>query len=192
MEVIPISNTHCIVYTYSFIYTARRIGKNHRLPAELLYSGDCNDEATKRQIKQNFVKLMQKLEMDPGFKGVCPSKDVCNVENVEVACGSKRKRRYSSKRRSARSANNDIILTFEFVRKYESYGNGTVGALNHAKTQFAVIQNITTKMVNEGLLDVPNAHIDKLSLQFGDVDIDCGPGRFPKYSTLTCGMRYSI
>lgn len=126
---------------------------------------------------------MQKLESQPGYTGVCPNKETCNVDNVEIICGSRRKRR-----RSARASNDVITLTFEFVRKYEPYGNGTISAMSHAKTKFAVLQKLTAEFIQQGLMDVTKANIDKASLQFGEVDIDCGPGRFPKYSSLTCGM----
>lgn len=165
-----------------FFSLARRIGRHHRIPGELVYKGDCNDKATQDQIKQNFVNLMQKLESDPGFKSVCPDKVTCNVENVEVTCGTTRKRR-----RARRSANDEIFLTFAFIRKYEPFGNGTVSAMKHANEKFQLVINITKNMMNQGVMDVPNAQIDRTSYQFGDVDIDCGPGRFPKYSTLTCG-----
>ncbi|XP_071136605.1 sushi, von Willebrand factor type A, EGF and pentraxin domain-containing protein 1-like [Mytilus edulis] len=161
--------------------TSRRIGRHHRIPGELVYKGDCNDKATQDQIKQNFVNLMQKLESDPGFKSVCPDKITCNVENVEVTCGTTRKRR-----RARRASNDEIFLTFAFIRKYEPFGNGTVSAMKHANEKFQLVINITRNMMNQGVMDVPNAQIDRTSYQFGDVDIDCGPGRFPKYSTLTC------
>lgn len=166
-----------------FLIQVLRVGRNHRIPGELVYSGNCNDEVTKKQIQQHFVNLMQKLESQPGYKGVCPNKETCKVDNVEVICGSRRKRR-----RSDRASNDVITLAFEFVRKYEPFGNSTISAMQHAKTKFAVLQKLTSEFIQQGLMDVSKANIDKSSLQYGEVDIDCGPGRFPKYSSLTCGM----
>uniref|UniRef100_K1QIC0 Sushi, von Willebrand factor type A, EGF and pentraxin domain-containing protein 1 n=1 Tax=Magallana gigas TaxID=29159 RepID=K1QIC0_MAGGI len=50
------------------------------------YTGDCNDPTVLVEIKNNFIKQMQRLESQ-GWNGVCPSQIDCNVNNTEVTCG---------------------------------------------------------------------------------------------------------
>ena len=68
------------------------------------YSGNCSDPAVQRQIKEQFIQLLN----NSVFKEVCQAEtlvDRCKADNVKVTC-------YSDTRRRRSLAGESILGTF--------------------------------------------------------------------------------
>ncbi|OWF49853.1 uncharacterized protein LOC110451156 [Mizuhopecten yessoensis] len=156
------------------------------LPGELYYfTGVCTNISSQKKIKENFMSEMQNLQQDPGWKGICPND--CNVDNVELKCGTVRRRRDVYKKRLTRQTNTaSVLVTFNIVVKWKKYGNSTMDTFNHLQTKAKSLGLLIEEKVQSGSLDVEAAEVDKTSFQTGFAAIKCEPGRYPRYSTLTC------
>ncbi|OWF48143.1 Sushi, von Willebrand factor type A, EGF and pentraxin domain-containing protein 1 [Mizuhopecten yessoensis] len=159
------------------------------LPGEMYYfTGDCNDTETQQKIKENFITEMQALQSDPGWMGICPNPQDCNVENVKLECGgTSRRRRDLHKHRQARQTESDeILVTFHISVKWEAYGNSSMDTFSHLQTKAKSLGSLIEQKALSGSLDVGDAVFDSTSFLMGMPFIKCEPGRYPRYSTLTC------
>ncbi|XP_033728922.1 uncharacterized protein LOC117318031, partial [Pecten maximus] len=166
--------------------TVKRDPQNLYLPGEVYYfTGSCNDTATQQKIKENFIKEMQKLYQNSAG-GICPNSDDCNVDNVNLKCGAARRRRDLYKTRRTRQMNGaSVLVTFQIVVKLEKYSNIT-DTKNQLERKAASLGSLMEEKVESGSLDVEGAEVEQDSFQTAQATIKCEPGRYPRYTTLTC------
>ena len=82
-------------HNHLFYFIEPRHPRYIRLPAEIFYyGGECGDDATIEEIKENFQDIVN-LKLDPYIQTVCPPDETCIVEDIIVQCGpiSNRKKR---------------------------------------------------------------------------------------------------
>ncbi|XP_033728073.1 uncharacterized protein LOC117317376 [Pecten maximus] len=128
---------------------------------------------------------MQRLQLN-GWGGICPNSDDCNVDNVNLKCGAARRRRDLYKTRRTRQINGaSVLVTFQIVVKWEKYSN-----INDTKNQLerkaASLGSLIKDRIQSGSLDVEGAEVEQESFKTGQATIKCEPGRYPRYTTLTC------
>nr|XP_034325188.1 sushi, von Willebrand factor type A, EGF and pentraxin domain-containing protein 1-like [Crassostrea gigas] len=155
------------------------------------YTGDCNDPTVLVEIKNNFIKQMQRLESQ-GWNGVCPSQIDCNVNNTEVTCGpviGKRRKRDVSfvlehvlSKRSTHEIRVEVKLATTWYN-FNSTGGSTFYFLEEVqKKLFEVMKSSATA----GNLTVSGLSPDISSFALGYSDPDCPVGNIIRWSTLTC------
>ncbi|OWF34525.1 Signal peptide, CUB and EGF-like domain-containing protein 3 [Mizuhopecten yessoensis] len=168
--------------------SVRRDPSNFVLPAEVYYySGSCNDNKTQDTIKAHFIQEMQTLQSDPGWQGICPNTHDCNVHNVDITCGTTRRRRgsqYIRRRRQSQQAS--ILLSFDIKLKWKTLGNSSLDTYHRFDTLAKGLGSIIENKARSGSLDVPVSSLDTDSLQFGQLGIRCEPGRYPRLTTISC------
>ncbi|XP_033728613.1 neurogenic locus notch homolog protein 1-like isoform X2 [Pecten maximus] len=129
---------------------------------------------------------MQNLQ-DNGWEGICPNSDDCNVDNVNLKCGAARRRRDLYTTRRTRQINGaSVLVNFHIVVKYENYGNNITVTRNHLERKATSLGSLMKEKVQSGSLDVEGAEVDQESFQTGQSTITCEPGRYPRFTTLSC------
>lgn len=157
------------------------------------YTGDCNDPTVLVEIKNNFIKQMQRLESQ-GWNGVCPSQIDCNVNNTEVTCGpvsGKKKRdiNYVMEHVMSKRSTHEIRVEVKLATTwydFNSTGGSTFYFLEEVqKKVFEVMKSSATA----GNLTVSGLSPDISSFALGYSDPDCPVGNIIRWSTLTCGKK---
>ncbi|XP_069124612.1 sushi, von Willebrand factor type A, EGF and pentraxin domain-containing protein 1-like isoform X1 [Argopecten irradians] len=168
--------------------SVRRNPQKFVLPGEVYYySGSCSDKATQEIIKAHFIQEMQRLQSDPGREGICPNSNDCNVQNVEVTCGTTRRRRkamYTGRYRRAKQTY--ILLTFDIQLQWRNIENSSSVNYQHFDTLAKKLGSMIEAKASSGTFNVANSSVETSSLQFGQLDIECEQGRYPRPSTGTC------
>ncbi|XP_053380920.1 uncharacterized protein LOC128549009 isoform X2 [Mercenaria mercenaria] len=131
-----------------------------RLPAKLIYSGDCNDEAIKEMIKEQVLDYLKGVIEDVD-KSICPDPDTCKAENIVVVCGTNSGRRrkrdigHSIHKRQDETFNVtfDIMVVFDIGNKTaETHYLDILEFFDNAKELIEVY-------INEGKFDILNSTI---------------------------------
>lgn len=164
------------------------------LPGEFFYyTGDCSDPTVLTEIKDNFIKHMQKEEVS-GFGGVCPSHIECNVNNTVVTCGqiSGRKKRTVREERGVhvhKRSTHEIRVEISLDTTWYNFNSSNGDT-------FRFLENLQTKMFDvvkqlgsNGDLTVRGLSPDANSFQLGFSDASCPDGTALRWNTLTCGKR---
>ncbi|XP_053380921.1 sushi, von Willebrand factor type A, EGF and pentraxin domain-containing protein 1-like isoform X1 [Mercenaria mercenaria] len=125
------------------------------LPAELYYEGNCNDEATKNEIKQKVLEYLAGVQADVD-KSICPDVNTCKVENVVVVCGeiSGRKRRSSGKHIIHKRNTDYASVTFDIKVLFEQGNKTTQDAYIGLLDVLNAIKDLIQEDVNNGELNV--------------------------------------
>ncbi|XP_060063505.1 uncharacterized protein LOC132543964 [Ylistrum balloti] len=168
--------------------SVKRDPVNFVLPSEMYYySGTCDNKTTQDTIKAHFIKEIQALQLDPGWQGICPNTQDCNVQNVDISCGTVRRRRgslYIRRRRQTQQAS--ILLTFDINLQWRALGNSSLDNYQRFDNLSKILGSFIEEKARLGKLDVQNVSLDTASLQFGQLGIQCEPGRYPRISTVSC------
>ncbi|XP_048737006.2 sushi, von Willebrand factor type A, EGF and pentraxin domain-containing protein 1-like isoform X2 [Ostrea edulis] len=171
--------------------TDRRNPRRTMLPGEFFYyTGDCSDPTVLTEIKDNFIKHMQKEEVS-GFGGVCPSHIECNVNNTVVTCGqiSGRKKRTVREERGVhvhKRSTHEIRVEISLDTTWYNFNSSNGDT-------FRFLENLQTKMFDvvkqlgsNGDLTVRGLSPDVNSFQLGFSDASCPDGTALRWNTLTC------
>ncbi|XP_053388959.1 sushi, von Willebrand factor type A, EGF and pentraxin domain-containing protein 1-like isoform X2 [Mercenaria mercenaria] len=137
----------CIVQTFPMT----------RLPAELIYSGDCNDDTTQEMIKQQVLDYLAGI-IENVDNSICPDPETCKIENLVIVCGanSGTRRRRENKHGINKFQDGKIVVTFDIMVVFDA-GNKT--AENAYLDILEFYENVTGLIkvyVNEGKFDIQN------------------------------------
>ena len=140
-----------------------------RLPSELYYySGDCSDEATLEQIKQQFLTIITN-EAQPLFHSICPKDLSCTVDSVTVTCGpvsSRRKRRSYIHHIEKRAETHATVFAFDLSTEWKPGNMTTDDAYDYTDGLQAQQKAVIESLVAENKLDLPGYALRDDSLQF--------------------------
>ena len=89
------SQVNAKITVFLSVFSASAVSISERTTNKLhFFSGNCSDPEVQRQIKEQFIKLLN----DSVFNEVCQadtSRDRCKADNVKVTCYSDSRRRRS-------------------------------------------------------------------------------------------------
>lgn len=161
--------------------------RNLALGGEIYYySGQCSDEATQQQIKQNFLTILTN-EVDPLFNSICPGELTCTVDKVAVICGNvseSRKRRSSGTYYSnyehhveKREESSVAIVTFSMNVEWNPSGMTINEAFNYTDNLHNLQAQGIVDLIKEGAFDIPGFTLREDSFQrakYGSLSCDLG------------------
>lgn len=167
------------------------------LPSEFFYyAGDCTDEETLKQIKENLISLMIQRQQS-GWAGACPNTTECNVNNTEVICGPTSGRR----RRSADDTDidldsvtnnvhkrslNEIKVKFFVITTWQNL-NPSIETFLHMETIQQNIFGVIKESAKNGALNVSGLSPEMSSFSYSWSDPGCPDGMTVRWTTMTCG-----
>ncbi|CAH1277139.1 SVEP1 [Branchiostoma lanceolatum] len=144
------------------------------------YSSDCTVDT--EEIRQNFVTQMRQLNIF--VSGFCMDDADCNIDNVEVSCGS------STTTRSKRQANNAIRVDFNLViiRKNDSVNASSDFVASQLQQLVLQIQaGIANGILNITSGNITLAPIPDSLTEITEVVLRCSHGQVLKNSScLSC------
>ncbi|XP_053380916.1 sushi, von Willebrand factor type A, EGF and pentraxin domain-containing protein 1-like [Mercenaria mercenaria] len=128
-----------------------------RLPAELIYSGDCNDDTTQEMIKQQVLDYLAGI-IENVDNSICPDRETCKIENLVIVCGanSGTRRRRENKHGINKFQDGKIVVTFDIMVVFDA-GNKT--AENAYLDILEFYENVTGLIkvyVKEGKFEIQN------------------------------------
>lgn len=122
-----------------------------QLPAELIYVGNCQDGATKEEIKKQILKYLNGIQDDID-RSICPGKN-CRVENIAVVCGARKRRETPTNRRITRQTSY-VRVTFNFATPFDLSNSTQTEAYNRSFSLLTAIRDKVSADVASGKLDI--------------------------------------
>lgn len=115
-------------------------------------------------IKENVLRYLKTVQADIDMS-ICRNPDTCKVENLQVICGSTRKRRQSdftfsaqtkemSKRRIKRQTRYAQVK-WDIKVLYDTRNTSLMEAYSIAESTFSEITSIFNNSANNGTLNIP-------------------------------------
>ncbi|XP_053380137.1 sushi, von Willebrand factor type A, EGF and pentraxin domain-containing protein 1-like [Mercenaria mercenaria] len=131
-----------------------------RLPAELIYSGDGNNETIQEIIREQVLVYLHGVIEDVD-KSICPDPDTCTTENIVVVCGanSGRRRKRDIGHSIHKRQDGTFNVTFDIMVVFDA-GNKT--AETHYLDILEFFDNVKELIevyINEGKFDILNSTI---------------------------------
>ncbi|XP_060604933.1 sushi, von Willebrand factor type A, EGF and pentraxin domain-containing protein 1-like [Ruditapes philippinarum] len=157
------------------------------LPMELYYDGDCNDNDTKTQIKEQVLVYLSGVEADVD-NFICPDNNTCKIENLDVVCGETASR----KRKSASShiiykRNAYGLISFNIMKRWiqgdESLQDAYINILSDLNS---IANKIEQDAYNGVIHNITDLTLPDDGVQRGTADLFCNPGYKVDRGTLSC------
>ncbi|XP_046561216.1 sushi, von Willebrand factor type A, EGF and pentraxin domain-containing protein 1-like [Haliotis rubra] len=178
-----------------------RPGSAKQLSEMLYYTGECEDEETLLQIKENHLNTMQ----NSTFSDVC-LKAQCSVDNVEVTCGELgRKKRdtdnkygtdpetynLTTQSRKRRSTVTAVIVKWDIIIPFDCEEMSNNDCIDHHLAILNSLSASITEMANNGDFQHPvpgyETRVDE-SYYPGGIDLVCGEGMWGNAQTASCAV----
>ncbi|XP_060604924.1 sushi, von Willebrand factor type A, EGF and pentraxin domain-containing protein 1-like [Ruditapes philippinarum] len=157
------------------------------LPMELYYDGDCNDNDTKTQIKEQVLVYLAGVKADID-NSICPDNNTCKIENLDVVCGDTPSR----KRKSATShviykRNTYGLIRFNVMKKWRQGDKSTQDAYIDITNDLNSIADKIEKDAHGGIiLNGEGLTLPIDGVQKGTPNLFCDPGYKVDTGSLSC------
>jgi hypothetical protein len=154
---------------------------------ELYYDGDCNDNDTKTQIKEQVLVYLSGVKADVD-RSICPESNTCKIENLDVVCG-------DTSRRKRESASSHIIfkrnafwfISFNIMKIFEEENNSTQDAYFDILSDLnSIADDIEQDAFDGVILNADGLPLPADGVQRGTADLSCDPGYKVDTGTFSC------
>jgi hypothetical protein len=179
-----------IIIIILYFYHAEPQFLSVSLPTELYFTGDCNDNDTKTQIKKQVLVYLR--EYYDKFQTICSGNNTCKIDNLDVTCGeASRRKRQSGFSHQIHKRNANGLISFNILRKWEQ-GNKTMSqAYIDILFNLISIENNIVRDVNSGLfLNVTGIMAHNEGVQRSKANLFCNPGYKVDIGSLLCSKNY--
>jgi hypothetical protein len=154
---------------------------------ELYYVGDCNDNNTKTQIKEQVLVYLAGVEADVD-NSICPDNNTCKIENLDVICGeTARRRRKSVTSHDIYKRNAYGLISFNVMKKWEQGERSAQDAYTEILSDLNSIADEIEQDAHDGvILNVQSLTLPVDGVQRGTTDLSCNPGYKVDTGSLSC------
>ena len=175
-----------------------------RLPSELYYySGDCPDNATLLEIKENFLIILSSV--NKLYNRICPNNFTCTVDRVSVDCGPvlARTRRdvklamqqdgqlKHNHHVNKREESHAVVFRFDIVTTFGDENDTFDDAYDATENLQELQKEEFSRLIQNGTFDIEGLLLRPDSFQPAEyADLACEPGTI-LYGT-TCSKPRSI
>ncbi|XP_053380914.1 sushi, von Willebrand factor type A, EGF and pentraxin domain-containing protein 1-like isoform X3 [Mercenaria mercenaria] len=128
-----------------------------KLPAELIYTGDCNNETTQEIIKRQVLGYLAGVLEDVD-NSICPDQETCKIENLVIVCGtnSRRRRRRETQHGIFKRQDGKIVVTFNIMVDFDARNKTAENAYLDILDFYENVTELIKEYVNEGKFDIQN------------------------------------
>ena len=200
----PLLGSIKLTFALFFYFTAVRRPNRMRLPSELYYySGECPDNATLLEIKENFLVILSSV--NKLYNRICPNNFTCTVDKVSVDCGPvlARTRRdvklamqqdgqlKHNHHVNKREESHAVVFRFDIVTTFGDENDTFDDAYDATESLQELQREEFSRLIQNGTFDIEGLLLRPDSFQPAEyADLACEPGTI-LYDT-TCSKPRSI